>query len=159
MKGKNILWGFALLVVAIVCCWAFSSCGDDKDEVPQNPMMGAWVFVKDEAVAQQLEQKIVTELSENDMLTQETIYALTKIKKIVATSEFLVQFDIDGTVRLYAYHNGIGPFVSGTWQMTEQALLLQVADLTLAVINIQLDGNTMHCKIDELPLTFKKYTK
>ena len=159
MKRKNILWGFALLVVAIVCCWAFSSCGDDKDEVPHNPMMGAWEFVKDEAVAQQLEQKIVTELSENNMLTQEAIDALTRIKEIVATSEFLVQLDIDGTVRLYAYHNGIGSFVSGTWQMTEQALLLQVANLTLAVTDIQLDGNTMHCKIGHLPLTFKKYTK
>lgn len=156
MKRKNILWGWAMLIIAMVCCWAFTSCGDDKDEEPQNPLFGAWEFVKDEAIAQQLEQMIVTKLAQDNMLTQEAINALTKAKEIVATSEFIVQINADGTARLYAYHNGVGPFVSGTWLTTENALLLQVANLTLAVTDVQLNGNTLTCKIGALPLSFRR---
>ena len=159
MKRKNILWGFALLVVAMVCCYVFSACGDDKNE-PQNPLFGAWVYVHSPETTATLQQMLLIELQENQTLTTENIELLAKVKEIIATSEFVVQINADGTSRLYAYtSSGIGPFISGTWQMTDQALLLQTANLTLAVTNIQLDGDTLHCTIGDLPLTFVRYTK
>lgn len=159
MKRKNILWGFALLIVAMICCWACSSCSDDKEkeEPNNNPLLGAWEYVHNPQILAVLEQRLVQELQENNALTTENIQILTKIKEIISTSKFVVQLNADGTTRLYAYNgNGVGPFVSGTWVQTDEALLLGAANLTLAVTDIQYDGTTLQCKICDLPLSFTK---
>ncbi|MBR5085372.1 MAG: hypothetical protein IKX31_00010 [Muribaculaceae bacterium] len=161
MKRKNILWGFAILIVAMICCWACSSCGDDngKDE-PSNPLLGAWEYEKNPAVIAQLEQMIIMKLQNDGALAQESAQILQRVKDIISTSEFVVLLKEDGEARLYAYgEKGLGVFVSGTWVMTDSALLLQVKDLTLPVTNINYDGTTLSCTIGELPLSFKRYTK
>lgn len=159
MKRKNILWGFAVVLLAIACCYAFTSCGDDKeDPQPSNPLLGAWETVCDEAVSQQLEQLIVNYLSQNEQLEQEAIEVLTRVKEIVSTTRFVVQFNEDGTARLYAYRGGVGPFVTGTWTLTEQALIVQVGLLKLPVTNLQTDGNTLQCNVANLSLTFTRYS-
>jgi hypothetical protein len=147
-----------MLVVAMVCCWAFTSCGDDKDnDEPQNPLFGAWEYVHNPQVAAALEQMIVQKLQEDQALTPENIQLLTKVKEIVSTSEFIVLIQPDGEARLYSYTNkGIGVFVSGSWLQTDKALILQASNLTLAVTDVQLDGNKLTCKIGELPLAFTK---
>lgn len=160
MKRKNILWGFAILIVAMICCWACSSCGDDngKDE-PSNPLLGAWEYEKNPAVIAQLEQMIIMKLQDDGALAQESAQILQRVKDIISTSEFVVLLKEDGEARLYAYgEKGLGVFVSGTWMMTDSALLLQVKDLTLPVTNINYDGTTLSCTIGELPLSFKRYT-
>ena len=160
MKRKNILWGFVLLLVAMAFCYACTSCGDDKQEEPQpgNPLLGAWEAVIDEAKSQQLEQTIVNYLAQNGQLTQETIDALNRVKEIVATTRFVVQFNSDGTARLYAYRGGVAPFVTGSWTLTEQALILKVGTLQLPVTNLQTDGTTLHCTVADLPMTFTRYS-
>lgn len=159
MKRKNILWGFVLLLVAIAFCYACTSCGDDKQEPqPSNPLLGAWEAVIDEAKSQQLEQTIVNYLAQNGQLTQETIDALNRVKEIVATTRFVVQFNSDGTARLYAYRGGVAPFVTGSWALTEQALILKVGTLQLPVTNLQTDGTTLHCTVADLPMTFTRYS-
>jgi hypothetical protein len=159
MKRKNILWGFAVLVVAMVCCYVFSACGDDKEE-PQDPLLGAWEYVHNPEATAALGQMLAQTLQENQALTPDNIQLLTRVKEIIETTKFVVQLNADGTARLYAYpSSGIGPFVSGTWQMTEQALLLQAGNLTLGVTNIRLEGTNLYCMLGDLPLTFKKYTK
>lgn len=158
MKRKNILWGFAILIAAMVCCWACSSCGNDKEkDEPQNPLLGAWEYIHNPQVAALLEQKILEELQQNNALTPENIQILTKVKDIVGTSEFVIQLNTDGSARLYAYAtHGVGPFVTGTWLQTDKALLLSAADLTVAVTDIQTDGTTLRCKVGELPLIFNR---
>lgn len=157
MKRKNILWGFAMLIIAMVVCWACSSCGDDKKDEPSSQMIGAWKHEKNPAVAAQLEAMIVAKLQEEGALTQENIQILQKVKEIVSTVEFIVQIKEDGEARLYAYgDSGLGVFVIGSWLMTNDALLLQVRDLTLAVTNLKIDGKTLTCTIGNLPLTFTK---
>ncbi|MBR5029786.1 MAG: hypothetical protein IKX63_01610 [Muribaculaceae bacterium] len=162
MKRKNILWGWTMLIVAMICCWAFTSCGDDKDE-PQNPLFGAWEVTSDEAAIGQLEQMIVTSLAQDGTLTPEAIEVLTRVKDIISTYKFVVQFNADGTARLYSYHNSLGAFVSGTWTLTMteqgQVLLLTVGHLQLPVTNLQTDGEILQCNIGSLPLAFKKYSK
>ena len=158
MKRKNILWGFAMLIVTMVCCWAFTSCGndDDKDE-PQNPLFGAWEYVHNPQVAAALEQMIVQELQENQTLTPENIQLLNRVKEIVTTHEFIVSIQPDGEARLYTYNeNGIGIFVTGSWIQTDKALILQASNLTVAATDIALNGNTLTCKIGELPLSFTR---
>ena len=157
MKRKNILWGWAVVVVAMIFCWAFSSCGDDKKEEPQNPLFGAWEIDADAETLGQLEQMIVTTLAQEGHLTPEAIDILTRAQEIITTSQFVVQFNADGTARLYGYRNGVGPFISGTWTMTEQALVLSVGSLKLPITDLQTDGKTLQCKIGALPLKFKKY--
>ena len=159
MKRKNILWGFAILIVAMFFCWACSSCGDDKGkDEPSYPFLGAWEYQKNPAVIAQLEQMIIMKLQEDGALTQESIQILQRVKDIISTSEFVVQFKADGEARLYAYgSNGLGVFVTGSWLLTDKALLLQVGDLALAVTNVNYDGTTLSCTIGELPLSFKKY--
>lgn len=143
----------------MACCYAFTSCGDDKEEPqPSNPLLGAWEAVIDQATSQQLEQQLVTYLAENGQLTQETIDALNKVKEIVSTTRFVVQFNADGTARLYLYRSGVGPFVTGTWALTEQALVLQVGTLQLPVTNLQTDGKTLQCSVAGIPMTFKRYS-
>lgn len=161
MKRKNILWGFALLVVAMVCCYAFTSCGNDNDEpaTPANPLLGAWEMVPDAAAMQQLEMQIVTTLQQAEMLTPEVIDALNRVKEIVASTSVVVQFNADSTARLYSYRGGIGPFITGSWALTEQALVLKVGTLELPVTDIQTDGNTLKCNVAGVPLTFKRYHK
>ena len=67
MKRKNILWGWAVVVVAMIFCWAFSSCGDDKKEEPQNPLFGAWEIDADaEKLLENLEKVEEGEMT-NDM--------------------------------------------------------------------------------------------
>lgn len=158
MKRKNILWGWAVLVVAMICCWAFSSCGDDKEkDEPKNPLMGAWEYQKNPQVLAQLEAMIV-ELQQEGALTPYNLEALQRIEDIIATGKFVVCFNEDGEVRLYFYgEDGLGIFVSGTWQPTDNAVLLQVCDLTLALTNITIDGDTLNCTISDLPLSFKRY--
>ena len=159
MKRKNILWGWAVLVVAMICCWAFTSCGDDdKKDEPASQLMGAWEYQKDPMVLSQLEAMLVAQLQQEGALTQENIQILQKVKEIIATGDFVVCLMEDGEARLYLYdENGLGIFVSGTWLMTDKALLLQVRDLTLAVTNMNFDGTTLTCTIGDLPLKFKKY--
>ncbi len=159
MKRKNILWGWAVLVVAMICCWAFTSCGDDKaKDEPKSQLLGAWEYQKNPAVLSQLEAAIVAQLQEEGALTPGNIEILQKVKEIIATGEFVVYFKEDGEVRLYLYgEKGLGVFISGSWLMTDKALLLQVRDMTLAVTNIIYDGTTMNCTIGDLPLSFKKY--
>lgn len=157
MKRKSILWGWAVLIMSMIGCWAFSACNDDKKEDPQNPLFGAWEATCDEATIEQLEQMIVTTLAQQGQLSTDAIEALNKAKDIIATSQFVVQFNADGTARLYGYHNGVGPFVSGTWSLTDQALVLKVAGLQLPITNLQTDGKTLQCNIGNLPLTFKRY--
>ena len=157
MKRKNILWGFALLVMAMVCCYVFSACGDDKKDEPQNPLLGAWEIVKTPETIGTLEQMLTQLLQGNDALIQENIEILNKVKSIIGSGRFIVQLSEGGESRLYAYNEkGLGAFVSGSWTMTEQALLLGVGTLTLPVTNITIDGNTLHGYVGELPLTFKK---
>lgn len=159
MKRKNILWGFAVLLVAIACCYAFSSCGDDKEEPqPSNPLLGAWEVVNDTSTSQQLEQILVNYLAQNGQLTQENIDVLTRVKEIISDMRFVVLFNADGSARLYAYRGGVGPFVSGTWTLTEQALILQVGTLQLPVTNLQTDGTTLKCTVAGMPLTFTRYS-
>ena len=161
MKRKNILWGFAMLIVTMVCCWAFTSCGndDDKDE-PQNPLFGAWEYVHNPQVEAALEQMIIQKLQEDQALTPENIELLTKVKEIIATHEFIIQIKPDGEARLYTYgNNGIGVFVTGSWLQTDKALILQASNLTLAVTDLQLNGNTLTCKIGQLPLAFTRVKK
>lgn len=148
-----------MLVVAMICCWAFTSCGDDKATgEPANPMMGAWEYQKDPQVMAQLEAMLVAQLQQQGALTPANQLLLQRIKEIIATGEFVVYFKEDGQARLYLYNeNGLGIFVAGSWLMTDKALLLQARDLTLAVTNISLDGTTMSCTIGNLPLKFKKY--
>lgn len=148
-----------MLVVAMICCWAFTSCGDDKPTgEPANPMMGAWEYQKDPQVMAQLEAMLVAQLQQQGTLTPANQLLLQRIKEIIATGEFVVYFKEDGQARLYLYNeNGLGIFVAGSWLMTDKALLLQARDLTLAVTNISLDGTTMSCTIGDLPLKFKKY--
>lgn len=159
MKRKNILLGFAMLVAAMVCCWAFTSCGDDKDEPKENSLMGVWQYEKNPVVLAQLEQMLVMTLQEEGALTEENIQILQKVKEIIKNGEFVVQLkEENNEARLYAYGDkGLGVFVSGSWLMTDKALILQVRDLTLAVTNINFDGTTLSCTLGELPLTFKKY--
>lgn len=157
MKRKSILLGWTVLIVAMICCWAFTSCGDDKEEGQQNPLFGAWEVTSDKAVIEQLEQMIVTNLAQHGEISQETIEVLTQAKEIITTAQFVVLFNSDGTARLYAYRNGVGPFLSGTWTMTEQALILKVGSVELPITNIQTDGKVLQCNIGQLPLTFKKY--
>ena len=157
MKRKNILWGWALLVVAMICCYAFTSCGDGKDKEPQNPLFGAWEIDSDAETIAQLEEMLVTQLAQQGELTPEAIDILTRAKDIIATYEFVIQFNADGTARLYGYRNGIGPFITGNWTMTEQALVLSVGPLKLPITDLQTDGKTLQCKIGNLPLKFKKY--
>ena len=159
MKRKNILWGWAMLVVAMICCWAFTSCGDDdKNDEPVSQLVGAWEYQKNPQVLAQLEAMLVAQLQQEGTLTQENIQILQKVKEIIADGDFVVYLKEDGEARLYLYgENGLGIFVSGTWLMTDKALLLQVRDLTLAVTNINFDGTTLTCTIGDLPLSFKKY--
>lgn len=159
MKRKNILWGWAMLVVAMICCWAFTSCGDDKDkDEPRNPLMGAWEYQKNPQVLAQLEAMLVEQLQQEGALTPDNLQTLQRVKDIIATGKFVVYFKDDGETRLYLYgEKGLGVFVSGTWLQTDKALLLQVRDLTLAVTNISFDGTTMSCTIGDLPLKFNKY--
>jgi len=159
MKRKNILWGWAMLIAAMVCCWAFTSCGDDKDEPRENPLLGVWQYEKNPVVLAQLEQALVAKLQEEGALTEENIQLLQRAKSIIETGEFVIQLkEANNEARLYAYSDkGLGVFISGTWLMTDKALLLQVRDYTLAVTNISLDGTTLNCTLGELPLTFKKY--
>lgn len=159
MKRKNILWGWAMLVVAMICCWAFTSCGDDKaKDEPASGLLGAWEYQKDPQVLAQLEAMLVAQMQQDGTLTPENIETLKIVKEIIATGDFVVYFKEDGEARLYLYgESGLGVFVAGTWLLTDKALLLQVRDLTLAVTNIKLDGTTMTCTIGELPLSFKKY--
>lgn len=161
MKRKNILWGWAMLIVAMVCCWAFTSCGDDKDEPVQNKLMGVWEYEKNPVVVAQLEQMLIAKLQEGGALTQENMQTLELVKDIIEKGEFVVQLKEEGNeVRLYAYgEKGLGVFVAGTWVMTDKALILQVRDMTLAVTNISIDGNTLNCTLGQLPLSFKKYSK
>jgi len=158
MKRKNLLWGFAMLIIAMAVCWACSSCGDDNDkDEPQNPLFGAWEYVHNPQVAAVLEQMIVQELQENQALTPENIQLLTKVKEIIATHEFIIQIKPDGEARLYTYNdNGIGVFVTGSWLQTDKALILQASNFTVAATDIALNGNTLTCKIGELPLAFTK---
>lgn len=157
MKRKNILWGFAMLIIAMVVCWACSSCGDDKKDEPSSQLVGAWKHEFNPTVAAQLEAMIVAKLQEEGALTQENIQVLQKVKEIVSTIDFIVQFKDDGEARLYAYGDqGVGVFVTGSWLMTDDALLLQVRDLVLAVTNLKINGKTLTCTIGDLPLTFKK---
>jgi len=157
MKRKSILWGWLVLVMAMIGCWAITACDDDKKEDPQNPLFGAWEATCDEATIEHIEQMIVATLAQEGELPAEAIEALNHAKDIIAVSRFVVQFNSDGTVRLYSYKNGVGPFVSGTWTMTDQALILKVAGLQLPITNLQTDGKTLNCNIGELPLTFKRY--
>ena len=157
MKRKSILLGWTVLVVAMFCCWAFTSCGDDKEEGPQNPLFGAWEVTSDKAAIEQLEQMIVTTLAQQGELSQEAIDVLTQAKEIITTAQFVVLFNSDGTARLYGYRNGVGPFLSGYWTMTDQALILSVGLVELPITNIQTDGKVLQCNIGPLPLTFKKY--
>ncbi len=159
MKRKNILWGWAVIVVAMICCWAFTSCGDDKaNDEPASALMGAWEFQKDPAVLAQLEQMLVAQLQQEGQLTPENIQTLQRVKEIIATGDFVVYLAQGGEARLYLYGDkGLGIFVSGTWLMTDKVLLLQVRDLVLAVTNLQIDGTTLRCTIGDLPLSFKKY--
>lgn len=149
-----------MLVVAMICCWAFTSCGDDdkaKDE-PKSQLMGAWEYQKNPQVLAQLESMLVAQLQQEGALTPDNIEILQKVKEIIATGEFVIYFKDDGEARLYLYdEKGLGIFVAGSWLMTDKALLLQVRDLTLAVTNISFDGSTMNCTIGDLPLSFKKY--
>lgn len=157
MKRKNILWGFAVLIIAMVVCWACSSCGDDKKDEPSSQLVGAWKHEHNPTVAAQLEAMIVAKLQEEGALTQENIQVLQNVKEIVSTIDFIVQFKEDGEARLYAYGDqGVGVFVIGSWLMTDDVLLLQVNDLVLAVTNLKIDGKTLTCTIGDLPLTFKK---
>ncbi len=157
MKRKNILWGFAMLIIAMVVCWACSSCGDDKKDEPTSQLVGAWKHEYNPIVAAQLEAMLVAKLQEGGALTQENIQILQKVKEIISTIDFIVQFNEDGEARLYAYGDkGLGVFVTGSWLMTDDALLLQVRDLVLAVTNLKIDGKTLTCTIGDLPLTFKK---
>ena len=157
MKRKNILWGFAVLIIAMVVCWACSSCGDDKKDEPSSQMVGAWKHEYNPAVAAQLEAMLVAKLQEEGALTQENIQILQKVKEIISTIDFIVQIKDDGEARLYAYGDkGVGVFVIGSWLMTDDALLLQVRDLVLAVTNLQINGKTLTCTIGNLPLTFTK---
>lgn len=158
MKRKNILWGFALLVMAMVCCYVFSACGDDNNnDEPKNPLIGAWEIEKTTETIGALEQLLTNLLQENDALVQENIEILKKVETIVATGQFIVQFNEGGEARLYAYNGkGLGAFVVGSWTMTEQALLLGVGTITLPVTNITVDGGTLHGYVGQLPLTFKK---
>lgn len=157
MKRKNILWGWAVIVLAMIFCWAFTSCGDDKNEEPQNPLFGAWEIDADAETIGQLEQMIVTTLAQQGQLSPDDIEILTRAKEIIASSQFVVQFNADGTARLYSYRNGVGLFITGTWTLTEQALILSVGTLKLPVTDLQTDGTTLQCKIGLLPLKFKKY--
>lgn len=157
MKRKNILWGWAVIVVAMIFCWAFTSCGDDKNEEPQNPLFGAWEIDADAETIGQLEQMIVSTLAQQGELTPDDIQILTRAKEIITSSQFVVQFNADGTARLYGYRSGVGVFITGTWTMTEQGLLLSVGNLNLPVTDLQTDGKTLQCKIGSLPLKFKKY--
>ena len=150
-----------MLIVAMVCCWAFTSCGDDKDEPKENQLMGVWEYEKDPVVLAQLEQAIVAKLQEEGELTEENIQLLQRAKSIIATGEFVIQLkEENNEARLYAYSDkGLGVFISGTWLMTDNALILQVSDYVVAVTNINFDGTKLSCNIGELPLTFKKYKK
>lgn len=160
MRRKNILWGFALLVMAMVCCYVFSACGDDKDEPVGNKLMGVWQYEKNPVVLSQIEQALVAQLQEDGALTQENIQILQRVKEIIANGEFVVQLKEDNEARLYAYgESGLGVFVAGSWIMTDNAMILQVRDLVLAVTNINCDGDKLTCTIGELPLSFKKYKK
>lgn len=159
MKRKNILWGFAMLVVAMVCCWAFTSCDDDKSPVeqPTNPLFGAWQMTSDKATLAQLEQMIAATLAQQG-LDPQSIETLNIVKSIVAESSIVVQINADGTSKLYSYRNGMGLFVIGKWTMiSEQAILFTVADLQLPVTDLQLNGDTLTCKIGQLPLSFTRY--
>ena len=160
MRRKNILWGFALLVMAMVCCYVFSACGDDKDEPASNKVIGVWQYEKNPIVLAQLEQMLVAQLQQEGALTEENIQILQRVKEILANGAFVVQIkEENNEARLYAYGDkGLGVFVSGTWLMTDEAMILQVRDLVLAVTNINSNGDQLTCTIGELPLTFKKYS-
>ena len=153
MKHKNIIAVFTLLIVA--CCGIWS-CSDKKDE-PQNPLLGAWELTNG---VELLEQQVVAILMENNNeLTPENITILQRVKGILETLQVVVQFNADGTTRLYSYRNGFGLFVSGTWTPTEQGIMLQAGNLSLLVTNIVTDGNVMQCNVGDITLQFKRYTK
>lgn len=159
MKRKNILWGWTMLIVAMICCWAFTSCGDDKNDEPQNPLYGAWEMTSDKATLAQLDQMISATLAQQG-LNPQSIETLNIVKSIVAESSIVVQINADGTSKLYSYRNGSGLFIIGKWTMIgEQAILFTVADLQLPVTDLQLSGNTLTCKIGQLPLSFTRFQK
>ena len=151
MKTKNIIISL-LLTVTCCCLW---SCGDDKEE-PKNPLIGAWELTNG---VELLEQQVVSILMENNALTQENINILQRIKEILETFQVVVQFNADGTSRMYSYRNGFGLFVSGTWTITEQGIILQAGNMTLLVTNIVTDGTVMQCNVGDITLQFQRYKK
>ena len=149
---------FLVLMTMVVACSLMCSCGDDKDE-PQNPMLGAWELVPDQEKMQQIEQELVAQLAQAELLNEQTIDILTRVKEIVASLSVVVQFNADGTARLYSYRSSVGVFVTGTWTITGQALILQVGTLQLPVTNLVTDGNTLQCNIGDLQFEFIRYEK
>ena len=157
---KNYFKLMSLLLGMVLCSAAFVACGDDNDEPASNKVIGVWQYEKNPIVLAQLEQMLVAQLQQEGALTEENIQILQRVKEILANGAFVVQIkEENNEARLYAYGDkGLGVFVSGTWLMTDEAMILQVRDLVLAVTNINCNGDQLTCTIGELPLTFKKYS-
>ena len=156
MKNMGMKWKtLMLLVLALACGMATSSCGSDDDKTPANPLVGAWQVNVEEAVVQNLEQQVANFLASHEALSQEAVEVLTRVKQIVASVNFVVLINDDGTARLYSTRNGVGVFVSGSWQLTPQALLFTVGDLQLPVTDLKiLDANNLSCTVAGVPLRF-----
>jgi len=158
IKNQNIKL-LSIIFVLVSFSFMFTGCGDDKkNEEPSNPLMDAWVWSNGDAYAHLIEEEIVEILTENDQLTPENVEILTRIKNLVSSITFVIQFNEDGTARMYGYRNGVAPFVTGTWSIIPNGVLLKVGTLQLPVNILKLEDNTLECMVGEFPLAFKRYS-